>query len=118
MRDIKSYERALRKNKAGDTLARRIDLAMFDLNEDRPRPMLGGRTAWEVFEQDRRLLPNRQRFKMEVETRALELEAQAGSRKDLKNARRNAVIEVLLAYRLINFIGDMSTDYRSESVTN
>ncbi len=80
--------------------------------------MLKGRTAREVFEQDRRPLPNRQRFKMEVETRSLELEAQAGSRRELKNARRNAVIEVLLVYGLIKFIGDMSTYFQSETGTN
>ncbi len=118
MRDIKSYERALRKNKVGDTLAQRIDLVMFDLNEDRPRPMLGGRTAKEVFEQVRRPLPDQQRFKMEVETRRIELEALAGSRHEVRAARRNAVVEVLLAYGLIKFIGDVSTNYQSESGTN
>ena len=55
-------------------------MAMFDLNEERPRSVLGGRPAQEVFEQDHRALPDRKRFKMEVETRQVELEAQAGSR--------------------------------------
>ncbi len=82
MRDIKGYERALRKHGRGTSLFERINITMHDLNEERPRPVLGGRTALEVFEQDRISLPNRKRFKMEVETRQVELEALAGSRKE------------------------------------
>jgi transposase InsO family protein len=118
MRDIKSYERALRKNGKGTSLLERINITMHDLNEERPRPVLGGRTAREVFEQDRIALPNRKRFKMEVETRQVELEAQAGSKKEIQAARRKAVIEVLMRYNLLNWRGDMSTNYRRQVRTN
>jgi transposase InsO family protein len=110
MRDIKSYERALRKHGKGASLFERIDITMHDLNDERPRPVLGGRTAKEVFEQDRIPLPNRKRFQMELETRQIELEAMAGSRKEIKAARRKAVIEILSRYKLLNWRGDMSTN--------
>jgi transposase InsO family protein len=118
MRDIKSYERALRKHGQGATLLERIDITMHDLNEERPRPVLGGRTAREVFQHGRISLPSRKRFKMEVETRRLELEARAGSRKEIQAARRRAVIEVLSRYKLLNWRGDVSTNYRRQMRTN
>jgi hypothetical protein len=118
MRDIKSYERALRKHGRGASLSERIDITMHDLNDERPRPVLGGRTALEVFEQDRISLPNRKRFKMEVQTRQITLEALAGSRKEIQAARRKAVIEVLMRYNLLNWRGDMSTNYRRQVRTN
>jgi len=95
MRDIKSYVRALCRYRVGGFLAQRIPMAMQDLNDDRPRPVLHGRTAREVFTQDRTVLPDRQRFRMEVKTRETEIIAQAGSRREIQSARRKAVIEVL-----------------------
>jgi hypothetical protein len=118
MRDIKSYERALRKYGRGAPLSERIDITMRDLNDERPRPVLGGRTALEVFEQDRKSLPNRKRFKMEVETRQFALEALAGSRKEIQAARRKDVIEVLMRYNLLNWRGDMSTNLQRQVWTN
>ena len=118
MRDIKSYERALRKYRASGSLAQRIGMAMYDLNEQRPRPVLGGRTAWEVFQQERTALPNRKRFKMEVKTRQIQLEAQAGSRREIQGARRKAVIEVLSRYKLINWRGGVSTNFKQQSRTS
>ena len=118
MRDIKSYERALRKHRVGRSLAARIAITMGDLNDERPRPVLGGRTAGEVFEENRISLPDRRRFKMEVETRQVELEIQAGSRREVLAARRRAVIEVLSCYRLINWRGGVSTNYQSKVRTN
>jgi len=118
MRDIKSYERAVRKHGKGASLLERIDITMHDLNEERPRPVLGGSTAREVFEQGKISLPSRKRFKMEVETRRLELEARAGSRKEIHAARRRAVIEVLSRYKLLNWRGDVSTNYRRQVRTN
>ena len=114
MRDIKSYERALRKHKKGASLFERIDITLRDLNEDRPRPVLGGRTAREVFEDDRAALPSRKRFKMDVATRQVELEAKAGSRKEVQAARRRAVIEILSRYKLLNWRGDMSTNLQRQ----
>jgi transposase InsO family protein len=118
MRDIKSYERALRKHGKGVSLFERIDITICDLNDERPRPVLGGRTAKEVFERNRCSLPNRKRFKMEVETRQVELEARAGSRKEIRAARRNAVIEVLMRYNLLNWRGDVSTNLQRQVWTN
>ncbi len=118
MRDIKGYERALRRNRVGDSLEERIGLTMTDLNDDRPRPVLGGMTAAEVFQQKRIRLPDRRRFKIEVETRQLELEAQAGSRNEIQAARRTAVIEVLLRYGLLIWGGNVSTYLREQSGTN
>ena len=118
MRDIKSFERALRKHRVAGSLTQRIQTAMYDLNEERPRPVLAGRTACEVFEQDRIAMPNRKRFKMEVETRQMELESQAGSRREVQAARRRAVIEVLSRYKLIKWRGDVSTNSKRKSGTS
>jgi transposase InsO family protein len=118
MRDIKSYERALRQNRMGTSLQERIVLSMWDLNEERPRPVLGGRTAREVFKTRHVSLPSRRRFKMHVETIALELASQAGSRKEVENARRKAVIAVLSQYGLIKWKGNVSTNSRSNKVIN
>jgi transposase InsO family protein len=114
MRDIKSYERALRQNRVGTSLEERIVLSMQDLNEDRPRPVLGGRTARDVFETRYGALLNRRRFKMHVETVALELAARAGSRKEVENARRKAVITVFSQYGLIKWKGNVLTNSQSK----
>jgi transposase InsO family protein len=42
IRDIKSFERAMRRHGRPSTLRRRIDAAVLDLNQDRPRPVLAG----------------------------------------------------------------------------
>ena len=118
MRDIKSYERALRKNRIGNSLENRIELTMKDLNYDRPRPVLNGMTAKEAFQHNHSRLPERRRFKMEVETRQLELETKAGSRHEIQAARRKAVIEVLSRYGLLNWRGDVSTYFRTQNVTS
>lgn len=118
MRDIKSYERALRRHRRGTTLHERIDMTLHDLNEERPRPVLGGRTAREVFENGRADLPSRKRFKMEVKTRQVELEDQAASRKEVQAARRRAVIEVLSRYKLLNWRSDVSTYLQRQVGTN
>lgn len=118
MRDIKSYERALRQNRVSASLEERIVLSMWDLNEDRPRPVLDGRTAQDVFETRHGALPDRRRFKMRVETLTLELSAQAGSRKEVENARRKAVIAVLSQYGLLKWKGNVSTNSQSKMVTS
>ncbi len=59
IRDIKSYERAVRRHTTGTTLEERLAEAIGDLNDQRPRPVLRGRTAREwwsnvsVFLEDR-----------------------------------------------------------------
>jgi transposase InsO family protein len=118
MRDIKSYERALRRHRVGGSLIERIGITMQDLNHERPRPVLGGRTAREVFEQPRYSLPGRKRFRMEVDTRRVELEARAGSRREIRAARRRAVTEVLSRYNLLNWRGDMATNLQRQAWTN
>jgi len=118
MRDIKSYERALRRNGSVSSLSERIEITMQDLNEDRPRPVLGGRTAREVFTQKRTLLPDRKRFKMQVDTLQIQLEAKAGSRKEVEIARRRAVIAVLSRYNLIHWKTNVSTNSISQTGTD
>jgi hypothetical protein len=59
-----------------------------DGDDERPRPVLNGMTAQEVFNQTPTRLPDRRQFKMEVQTKQLELEAQAGSRTEKNAARR------------------------------
>ncbi len=118
MRDIKSYERALRKHRVGTTLNDRIERTMTDLNHDRPRPMLEGMTAYEVFTQTRTRLPNRRRFEMEVKTRQIELEPNEPTKQESRDARRKAVTEVLSRYGLLIWRGDVSTDSRTNTVTH
>ena len=108
IRDIKSYERAMRRHGRRSCLRQRVDAAVRDLNEDRPRPMLGGRVAREVFEQDRIPLPDRRVFKEEVNRTELELQDAATTRAETDSARRRAVEGVLLAYGFMKEIGDVS----------
>jgi len=117
-RDVRGFVRALERHRLGSSLEERIDRAIYDIDVERPRPVLGGRTATEVFEEDRVSLPDRRRFKMEVETRQLELEADAGTRAELAAARRRAVAEVLSKLGLLVWKGDVSTDSLADTGTN
>ncbi len=90
MRDIKSFERAMRRHGTPSPLRRRVDAAVHDLNEDRPRPMLGGRIARNVFEQDRIPLPDRQVFMEEVNRTEREFHNAATTRAETDSARRRA----------------------------
>lgn len=91
---------------------------MVDLNYERPRPVLGGRTARDVFERDRRPLPNRRQFRKEVEQRESQLAADAASRHQRDSARRRAVEDVLSRYGLIEWSRDVSTYSNAEGRTN
>jgi hypothetical protein len=93
-------------------------MSMKDLNEYRPRPVLAGYTAREVFEHNRVCLPDRRRFHLEVDTLQMEIEANTGSRTEKEKARRRAVIAVLSRYNLIKWNGRVSTNLISNSVTN
>ena len=109
IRDIKSYERAMKRFDSNSTLQYRIEAAIHDLNEERPRPVLGGRTAREVFESKRRTLPDRHRFYnlvMKVERIML---SESCTRKQKEDARRRAVELVLLRQGLMKEITDVST---------
>jgi hypothetical protein len=118
MRDIKSYQRALRRNVFVPSLSTRIEITMPDLNEDRPRPVLSGRTAREVFTQQRCPLPDRRRFKMQVDTLQIQLEVKAGSRKEVESARRRAVIAVLSRYNLVHWKRNVSTNLIGQTGTD
>ncbi len=110
IRDIKSFVRAARKDCPHSRLSERIDGAIQDLNHDRPRPMLGGRTAQEAFEQDRRPLPDRRQFSCKVDAAERRHLARARSRDERRSARRKAIEEVLSSYGLLETMADVSTN--------
>ena len=117
MRDIKSFERAMRRHGRSSTLRQRIDAAVRDLNHDRPRPVLGGRTAREVFRQDRITLPDRRAFIADVDRTEKQLHETATTRAERDAARRRAVEQVLLAYGLMKEIGDVSHNFQAAEGT-
>jgi len=117
IRDLKSYERAMRRHGHCGPLSERLAAALHDLNEERPRPVLGGRTAREVYEQDRTQLPSRWLLNREVDQEEERLLAAATSRAEQDSARRRAVEAVLLAHGLMKETGDVSTHYRAGSRT-
>jgi transposase InsO family protein len=117
MRDIKSFVRAMARHGPPSTLTQRIDAAVYDLNEVRPRPVLAGRTAREVFERDRIRLPQRQEFMKGVNRREQKLRAEATTRAQRESARRRAVEHALLAYGLMKRTGDVSPNYEAAGRT-
>jgi hypothetical protein len=118
IRDVKSYDRAMRRHGVRGRLSDRLNTAIWDLNEERPRPMLGGRTAREVFELDRIELPDRVKFREEVDLAEHRWKAAARSRSEQESTRRRAIEEVLLAYCLMKRIGDVSTNCEAQTRTN
>jgi len=95
---------------AVSTLGQRIQAAIKDLNDDRPRPVLSGCTAAEVYLRDRIALPDRAQIKKEVEQTKATLMAQAASRDEHESAGRRAVEAVLSRYGYLEFRGTMSTN--------
>jgi hypothetical protein len=96
MRDIKSFDRAMKKKKPHTKLGQCLDAAIHDLNFGRPRPMLGGKTASETFEQGRKPLPTRWMFRRRtslVGTCEEQGRKEAGSTK----SNRRGTIDVRLA---------------------
>ena len=118
MRDVKGYVRSMGKYKPLSTLPERIDEAMDDLCHVRPRPVLRGRTAWEVLNLDKRPLPDRRKFREEVNLRAEQLKEEAQTPYQENSARRRAIEEVLLRYGLLENHGDVSTNYSAGMWTN
>jgi hypothetical protein len=108
MRDIKSYERAMRQSGVRGSLRSRLEVAFHDLNEDRPRPVLQGRTAREAYDRDRFRLPDRQAFRSKVNRWEKKLRDAARSRSELESARRRAVELALLRYGLMKEWCDVS----------
>jgi len=96
MRDIKSMERAMRRHGVRGSLKDRLDITLTDLNEDRPRPMLGGRTASEAYRDHRKPLLDRQTFIRSVDEEEARLRSEATSRREAGSARRRAIENVLL----------------------
>ena len=115
IRDIKSFERAMRRFDANTTLQERIQAAIHDLNEDRPRPVLSGSTAREVFEDKGGPLPDRWKFYKEVMDTERMMISDSCSRKQKDDARRRAVELVLLRHGLMKEITDVST-YLKEKI--
>ena len=117
IRDIKSFERAMRRYGKPSTLRQRIDAAVHDLNQQRPRPVLAGRTASEVFQQDRISLPDREAFMEDVDRTEAELHDAATTRAERDAARRRSIEQVLLAYGLMKVIGDVSHNFKAAEGT-
>ena len=117
IRDIKSYERAMKRFYFDSTLQERLAAAIHDLNKERPRPVLGGRTAREVFEDRHRPLPDRRKFYKEVmETEQMML-SESYTRKQRDDGRRRAVELVLLRHGLMKNITDVSTYLKAKTRT-
>jgi len=110
MRDIKSMERSMRRQGVSGGLARRLDLVLEDLNEERPRPVLGGCTAREVYERDRVEEIDREAFAEEIRQETRRLRHEARSRHERQAARRHAVEMVVLRRGYLREIGGVSTD--------
>jgi hypothetical protein len=117
MRDIKSYERALRRHRVGRSLRDRLVATMRDLNDERPRPVLGNRTASEVHERGRKPLPDRAAFIKEVEDTESSLHEAATSRHERNSAHRRAVEKVLMRHSLMKIEGDVSRNSGGETWT-
>jgi transposase InsO family protein len=117
MRDIRSYERAMRRHGGRGWLRDRLEAAIRDLTHDRPRPVLAGRTAREAYDEERRELPDRRDFVAEIGRAETELCARARSRRELGTARRRAVEQALLRYGLVTEWGDVSRISSHEGVT-
>jgi uncharacterized small protein (DUF1192 family) len=112
-RDVRAYARAMHKQYPWMPLAQRIQAAIKDLNDDRPRPVLSGCTAAEVYLRDRIALPDRAQIKKEVEQTKATLMAQAASRDEQESAGRRAVEAVLSRYGYLEFRGTMSTNFQA-----
>jgi len=117
MRDIKSYERAMRRDGVRGSLRDRLEAVFRDLNEDRPRPVLQGRTARETYDRDRIRLPDRQAFISEVNRWEKQLRDAARSRNERESARRRAVEMALLRYGLIKKWRDVSRNFQPKMRT-
>jgi len=104
-RDLRSFVRAMAKATPATSLAERIDAAIHDLNNDRPRPVLSGRTAAEVYRRDQVTLPDRAQFKQEVDTTTALFMAEAASREQKERAGRRAVEAVLSRYGYLEISG-------------
>jgi transposase InsO family protein len=118
IRDVKSYEKAMRRYCPTSRLATRIESAIHDLNETRPRPVLKGRTAAEAHATNRTLLPDRQKLRREVARLEKAFLNDSPSRKQLRHARRKAIEQVLSRQGLLKELTDVSTYLHAKTGTN
>jgi len=116
-RDIRQYVYAMRKDGPPRSLAERVNAAIHDLSNVRPRPMLGGRTAREVYDASRCELPDRWHLIKEVNALEKRIKQDARNRADLDSARRRAIESVLLSHRLMKYGRDVETDFSARRVT-
>jgi len=105
MRDIHSMELAIRRHGVKGSLRQRLDLALHDLNDERPRPMLGGLTASEVYARDAVDEVDRTKLAEEVRQETRRLRAQARSWHERRASRRRAVEMVLSRHGFLVEIG-------------
>ena len=117
MRDLKQHIRAQRRYGVRANLQAHIHTAMKDLNDKRPRPVLKGSTAREVFHRDRIALPDRWAFIEEVRQAENHFVAQAASREQEQTARRRAVEAVLLNHELLEISAPVTTDLSVGNLT-
>ena len=117
VRDVKSYERAMRKHELGTSLEKRINSAIKDLNYNRPRPVLGGKTARECFLRRQTKLPDRQYFIKKVRHIEEVMKKESCTRKQKDGARRRAVELILLRQGLMEEIADVSTYLKQKRAT-
>ncbi len=116
-RDIRQYVNAMRQDGSRLPLSDRVDAAIDDLSNVRPRPMLRGRTAREVYDADRCELPDRWQIRKEVDALEQRIKQDATNRADLDCARRRAIESVLLSYGLMKYGLDVETDFSARRVT-
>ena len=117
MRDLKQHIRAQRRYGVRSNLQGHIRTAMKGLNDKRPRPVLKGSTASEVFHRDRIALPDRWAFIEEVRQAENHFVAQAASREQEQTARRRAVEAVLLNHELLEISAPVTTDLSVGNLT-
>ena len=71
-----------------------------------------------MFTTDRIDLPDRRKLREEVDKQERQLLARARSRCEQRRARRRAIEEILLRYRLMEISGDVSRNYEATMRTS
>ena len=118
MRDIKSFERAMRRHGRPSTLRQRIDAAVHDLN--RGPSASGARWTYRSSRSSSRIgsrSPTARYSSKEVNRTERQLHDAATTRAERDSARRRAVEQVLLAYGLMKNTGDVSHNFEAAEGT-
>lgn len=115
-RDLRSFDRALRRHAPYRPLEERLRIALEDLNHERPRPCLNGRTAAEVLHEKKPLV-DRKRFQEEVQSTYKKFKEEARLPSQQTSARRRAVEAVLLRIGYLEITGEMPTDFHPGNAT-